>query len=51
MALAAAWVLLCTPNFSITFWTWKFTVRSEMLRMPPISHAVLPTAVQRRIST
>ncbi len=30
--------------------TWKLTVRSEMLRIWPISHAVLPSAVQHRTS-
>ena len=35
----------------MTFWMWKFTVRSEIFKIAPISQAVLPATVQRRIST
>lgn len=52
-ALAAAMtaaILLLTPSFWIALCTWKFMVRSAMLRITAASPAVLPSADSLRTS-
>ena len=49
-AVAIAWALFFAPSFRMAFWRWNTMVRSLILRVWDVSHAVRPSFFQDRTS-